>query len=154
MSKLISADRVQTNPYYLTYTEDFRLAGFIEVTEWLPGLELGHWDIPKWNRFSNIAHKANVDGVQTNLLPVFVNDIMLPNRCFDGDIFTVLDKEITCLSTAQINELNEKLPAIAFFMGNDDWSYALRFSTFKERDDMIAEFGEELAEAFKLIGQN
>lgn len=50
-------------------------------------------------------------------------------------------------------ELN-KSPALIYFMGNDDWSYGLRFSTFEERDAMLSEFGEELGFCGDLQGHN
>lgn len=141
MSNLIAPDRVQTNSYYLKYRKEFRLAGFIEVTPWTDLPDYQTWDLPTWNPFCNIAHTALVDDKETLILPVFVNDAVILDICFDGDI--------KCTA-----EYNQYLPAIAFFKGNDDFSCALRFKTFEERDDMISAFGEEVGMSSDLIWQN
>lgn len=144
LTKLISPDRVVTNPYYLTYLPEFSLAGFVEVP---PNPE--PWDKQQhYNHLSNIAHSACVDGTDTRVISVFYNDKILPTLHFDGDAYNWDQAQ-------EIKRLNEYLPAVAFFKGNDDWSMAMRFLCFNDRDAMISEFGGEVGTLIDLlIGHN
>ena len=125
---LISPDRVNINSYYHKWVPGFRLAGFISVTPYTAPPPYETWNDTKYNRFCAIAAEAEVDGKPTFVLPVFVNDEP-STHVFDGDAGPAI---------------NEQLPAIAFFKGNDDWHYALRFPDFEERDLMVRTLGEDL----------
>jgi hypothetical protein len=130
-SKLIQPDRVGIVSYYKRWREGFRWAGVILVTPWTPEPEWKTWDNAPYNPFCSIATHAYVDGQAQFLLPVFVNDAPGLN-VFDGELHT------------HATQINAEKPAQAFFLGNDDWHYGMRFATFEERDRSLAEFGEEL----------
>lgn len=147
MNKLIHPDRVITNPYYFTWQSDFRLAGFVAISENLDK-EWKTWDKQPHNSFRAIAHSAVVDHKEQQVVPVFYNDVLLPTLHFDCD-------EPNWDHHEQIIRLNEQLPAIAYFKGNDDWHFAMRFMCFKDRDAMINEFGGECGTLCDLlIGHN
>ena len=126
---LISPERVNINEYFHTWgVKGFRLAGFISVTPYTAPPAYDSWSDTAYNRFCGIASEAEVDGKPTFVLPVFVNDERV-DYVFDGDTGP---------------SANAQLPAIAFFKGNDDWHFALRFDSYSERDAMVEFFGEDL----------
>ena len=134
---LISPDRVNISSYYHKWIPGFRLMGYISVTPYTAPPPYETWNDAVYNPFCAIAAEATVDGKPTFVLPVFVNDVYVQYR-FDGEKEEDLDR-----------------PAIAFFKGNDDWHYALRFADYSERDAMIQFFGEDLGFLQKdLIGHN
>lgn len=131
---LVSPDRVKTDPYYLKWIPGFELFGFV-VIEAAPKIEAWNtWEKPKVNSLEFISHTALLDGVEAAVVPVFVNYKHVP-YWFDGEKEEDLSK-----------------PAIAFFKGSDDSSYALRFEDYQERDEFL-EFGSDLG-FLKLIWQN
>ena len=134
---LIDAGRVKTNPYFLTWVQGFNLAGFIMVTPYTAPPSYGTWSDTAYNRFCGIAHEAYVDGKPCFVLPVFVNHQPSPYK-FDGD-----------------KAPNNEKQWVAYFLGNDDLHYAMRFETANLRDEMIQMFGEDLGFLEKeLIGHN
>lgn len=136
MNKLIHPDRVITNPYYFKWRSEFRLAGFIKIGENLDK-HWKTWDKQPHNFLLPISHTAMVDHHEAQVVPVFFNDKLLPKLHFDGD-------EPNWDQHEQIVRLNEQLPAVAYFKGNDDWNYAMRFMCYKDRDAMISQFGGEV----------
>ena len=147
---LIDPRRVEISDYFKTFRKDFKLAGFITIT--IPDAEPDWktWDKPPHNAFVNICSKAKVDGVEFWVLPVFFND-QQTDFWLDGDKW---QKKFVQDRTESFM-VNSSKPAIAFFKGNDDWSWALRFETYHERDRMVSHFGEDLGFLHDdLIGQN
>jgi hypothetical protein len=140
MSKLIPPERCSLRPYWTRSWGPFQHAGVIVLS---PPVELPEWDtwsqVP-YNRLHHISTNGYVDGVeQLSIIPVKINTAPC-EWMFDTEL-------------GDRYEINRANPAIAFFMGNDDWHYGLRFPTFEERDKMLAEFGEELG-FFPLQGHN
>jgi hypothetical protein len=149
---LINPARVQTSDYYKSWRKEFRLAGFIVVTPYTAPPIYQTWDKPVYNCFTAIAHEAHVDGHPAFVLPVFFNDEMT-QALFDSELPGIhVDNQDEAVKA--VAELNWQKPAIAFFLGNDDWHYALRFTSFAERDKMIQFFGEDLGFLDELIGHN
>ena len=133
---LLPVERVKTGEYFHRYREGFRLAGFILVQPYTAPPPHDTWSKPAYNRFTAIAHEAVVDGRPAFIVPVFFNDRDL-DVLFDGDVE------------------KPKKKAIAYFKGNDDWNYAMRFDSYRERDEMIQLFGEDLGFLEQeLIGHN
>ena len=141
MTKLIPHSRCTMNPYFERKWGALDPAGVIIVTVPERSPEWKTWDRMPSNPLHFICTTATIDGVNHNVIPVKTNQVATT---------IVFDTEY---GTDPV-QLNNELPAIIFFFGNDDYSYALRFATFAERDQMLAEFGEELGLLPTLQGHN
>lgn len=140
MSKLIPPERCSLRPYWVQSWGSFRHAGVIILTPPVPLPEWNTWDRVPYNPLLSIDTNGYVDNVQ--------HDHLIPIKLNDAPCTFVFDTE-----RGDADVINAANPAIIYFMGNDDWSYGLRFATFEERDRMLAEFGEELG-FFPLHGHN
>lgn len=141
---LIAPECVQIDPYYQKWRDGFHLTGYIQVSPYTaPPVDKA---VPTYNRFCAIATEAlvlryatqtggdgfmldaKVEALPAFVVPVFVND------------------EPTTILFDPENDpmINQEKPYIAFFKGNDDWHYAMRFVTSFERQRMLKFFGEDL----------
>ncbi len=134
MSKLISPDRcVLSNDYYTRPWRDLYHAGVIVVSGTDP-TKWKHYDEKYQNtrvHFEYIAISGLVDDVECRVIPIKLNKV--PNLyTFDSEDWT------------KAKEINEEKPAQIFFLGSDDSHFAMRFSSFLERDLSLDAWGEEL----------
>jgi len=150
MSHLIDPSRVEIGDYYKKFLPKFTYIGVLELPpeEKVPSWQ--KWNLPVWNAFHATSCRAKVDGVEVNVMPVFINH----EPC---DF--IFDTECTWTGNRQdwnvkARQINTDKPFIIFFKGNDDWSHGLRFTTAEERDTMISTFGAELGTLPELLGWN
>jgi hypothetical protein len=118
----------------------WRNVGVIVLTPFVPSPDWDKWTPNEYNPLHTVSTHAHVDGILREVIPVKVND---------AEVTWIFDTE-----KGDPVEINRARPAMLYFMGNDDWSYGLRFETFEERDRMLNEFGEELGFMRDLQGHN
>lgn len=141
-SKLIPPERSSLPGYYAKDRGKLLHAGVVIVTHRPAEPEWKVWDREPYNPLTSICTTGEVDGAVQQVVPVKLNSEPVL-FAFDTEDWT------------KVAEINETKPAIVFFMGNDNWSYGMRFATFEERDEMLATFGADLALLSEdLLGHN
>lgn len=138
---LIPPQQVDVEPCFKTWRSEFNLAGFIKVTPYTDqNSDVIH------NRFCAIATEAAILHGSTQLMSdSFVLDLkveFLP--AFVVPVFMNNEPTTVLFSSEHDLSVNARLPFIAFFRGNEDRHYALRYATAKMRQQALEFFGEDL----------